>query len=92
MNEKQISDALQSIYAELEMQRARGDVLLYALQSVIESTPNPRAVLKKTLRRLDGTEGHALYSPESSDAYVVAFGAAKGRFEKWLEALPPAGR
>lgn len=92
MNDDQIKKDFDDLRAEIDMLRARNDVLMISLKYILFATPNPKALLHEITSRLRDTSDHALFSSQPSDAYLAAFDGAAARVEKWLEALPHAGQ
>ncbi|MDN7763011.1 MULTISPECIES: hypothetical protein [Burkholderia cepacia complex] len=92
MTDEQLNKNFEFLRAEIDMLRARNDVLSISLKYAILSTQNRKDLLQLIISRLRDTANHALFSPQPSDAYLTAFDAAAEGVEKWLEALPPAAR
>ncbi|MBR7961217.1 hypothetical protein KDW41_12255 [Burkholderia vietnamiensis] len=92
MTNDQIKQNFEELRAEIDMLRARNDVLSISLKYAVLATPNPEGLLQQITSRLRDTSTHALFSSQPSDAYLTAFDGAAARVEKWLEALPPAAR
>ncbi|UEC03943.1 hypothetical protein [Burkholderia vietnamiensis] len=92
MTDDQIKSNFEELRAEIDMLRARNDVLTISLKYVVLATPNSAALLHQITSRLRDTSTHALFSSQPSEAYLTGFDAATARVEKWLEAPPPAVR
>ncbi|CDN60018.1 hypothetical protein I35_1495 [Burkholderia cenocepacia H111] len=92
MTDDQIKKNFEYLTAEIDMLRARNDALSISLKYALHAMPNRETVLHTIISRLRDTSTHALFSSQPSEAYLTAFDAAAGQVEKWLEALPPAGR
>ncbi|KVF97006.1 hypothetical protein WJ21_16690 [Burkholderia vietnamiensis] len=90
MNDDQIKKDFDDLRAEIDMLRARNDVLMISLKYAVLATPNPTSLLQEIISRLRDTSTRALFSSQPSDAYLTAFDGAAARVEKWLEALPHA--
>jgi len=90
MDDREIVDSLKYLHAEIEMLRARNDVLSIALKYAVTRGPHAHVVFGTIMHALNSTSVQALYSTVPSEAYLTAFDAAVEAVEKWRGALPPA--
>jgi len=88
VNESEVKEALQNLYAEIDMLRARSDVLAIALKRTVVNSHDPARVLDAIIASLDVSSVKALYSTMPTEAYLAAFDAAVQMISKWSEALP----
>jgi hypothetical protein len=92
MTEEELKAEFKNVYAELDMLRARSDVLSIALKRAIINSPEPSRVLDAITASLDISSVKALYSTMPTEAYLVAFDAAVQMISRWHESLPPAAQ
>ncbi|WP_042298930.1 hypothetical protein [Paraburkholderia kururiensis] len=90
MDDKELKATLANLYAEIDMLRARSDVLAIALKRAIVNSPDPVRVLNAITASLDVSSVKALYSTMPTEAYLESFGAAVSLISKWHEAPPRA--
>ena len=90
MTEDELKKELKNLYAEIDMLRARSDVLAIALKRTVVNSHDPAAVLNAITASLDISNVKALYSTAPTEAYLTGFDAAVQAISKWSEALPRA--
>ena len=89
MSGKQTEERLRRAEAELELLRARSDVLALVLKQVIIGSPQPYALFESVMRSLDMSDVGMLYSAAPTDVYVRGFSIAVDAVARWRASLPP---
>jgi hypothetical protein len=89
MTNEEITAGFRYLQAEIELLRARNDVLSIALKRVIVNSHDPRAVYGAVMKSLDVSSALALYSTEPTETYLEGFDIAAQVVAGWRAALPP---
>ncbi|WP_175760499.1 hypothetical protein [Burkholderia anthina] len=92
MTDEQISDNFKYLMAEIDLLRARSDVLAIALKRTILNSHDPHAVLDAVIESLHGSNVAALFSSAPTETYVSGFDIAVEAVSRWRESLPPAAQ